>query len=124
MMTAERLEARAASLAALIEKKLKVRGDGLEAKLRRGRRRLPPKVRREAERLVEAQRLAGHPKLAARIDADGLEAAYVRCERWLKGVDLKKRRREAALNMVTAQAFNLLVVGSAFVAYLVWSGHL
>ncbi|MDF0601754.1 hypothetical protein P1J78_13495 [Psychromarinibacter sp. C21-152] len=124
MMTAERLEARAASLAALIEKKLRVKGDGLEAKLRRGRRRMPAKVRREAERLVEAQRFADHPKLRMQVDAGALEASYARCARWLKGVDLKKRRREAALNLLTVNAFNLLAVGSGFVAYLVWAGHL
>ncbi len=124
MMTAEGLAARSASLARLFEKKLKLRGGGLEAKLNRAGRRLPPRVRREAELLVAAERAAGHPRLMRQFDPAALDAAHAGCARWLRGVDLRRRRRDRALNLLAANVFNLLIVAGAFVGYLVWSGHL
>ncbi|WP_425052033.1 hypothetical protein [Psychromarinibacter sp. S121] len=118
------LNARSAALATLFEKKLKIRGDGLEEKLRHGKRRLPHWVRVEAGKLVAAQQLAAHPKLAAQVDADGLDVAATRCERWARGVDLSQQRRDAALRMVAGIAMNLLIVAGAFIAWLVWSGNL
>lgn len=124
MMTAEWLQTHSASLADLFEKKLKIRGNGLEAKLRRAGRRLPRNVRREAERLVAAERYAGHPRLMMQLDMAQLQAAHARCERYAKGVDLTRRRKDRALNIAAAIAFNLLVVSAAFIWYLTWAGHL
>lgn len=124
MNLADGLNARSAALATLFEKKLKIRGDGLEAKLRHGKRRLPRWVRVEAGKLVAAQRLAAHPKLMSQVDADGLDAAATRCERWVRGVDLPQQRRDAALRMAAGVALNLLIVAGAFVTWLALSGNL
>lgn len=124
MMTAERLQTQTASLADLFEKKLKLRGRGLDAKLRRAGGRVPAWVRAEAGKFVRAEALVGHPRLAMQLDAAGLDAAYVRIERWLDGVDLKARRRDRLLHLAAVNAFNLLFVTVAFLAWMVWSGHL
>ncbi len=119
----DRLDDRADRLAALIEERLGVRGNGLEAKLNRAGRRLPRWVRREAGRLVEARRMAAHPKLMRRTDPDALDRAFGRCESWLRGIDPAERRKDRILGPLAVNAFNLLVVAGLFIAYLVWAGH-
>ena len=124
MVTAEGLEARSASLADMLEKKLKLRGRGLDAKLRRAGRRLPRSVRLEAEKFVEARRLMGHPKLMMQLDPAGLDAAYAKCARWLDRVDLKAARRDRLIGMAAGISFQLLLIAAAFLTWMVWSGHL
>ncbi|WP_172292571.1 hypothetical protein [Pseudoruegeria sp. HB172150] len=116
-------EALAASLADVFEKKLKLKGDGLEAKLAGGGAKLPEWVQAEAGAIAEAAALAHHPKLWMRVDEGALEAGYKRCVRWAKGVDLKAERRGKVLDWAAGTAFNLLIVIAAFIGYLVWSGH-
>lgn len=111
-------------LAALIEERLGVRGRGLEAKLHRAGRALPRHVRREADQIVQAMRLTANPKLARQVDASGIEAAFRKCEGWLKTVDPKERRKGAVLGFLGVNAFNLLAISGAFIAWMVWSGNL
>lgn len=115
---------RADALADLIEKKLGVRGHGLETKLRRAGRAMPKFVRKQADKIVEAAQLSANPKLMRRVDAAGIEQAYRSCERWLNTVDRSERRKDRILRFLAVNAFNLLAVSAAFIAYLVWSGHL
>ena len=125
MMTSDVLMARSDRLAKLIETKLGVRGTGLEAKLRRAGRLLPRRVRQDAARLVAAQRVMGHPKLMMQqADPGALEQAFRRCESWLQSVDPGERRKDRILGFLGVNAVNLLVVGGAFIAYLVWADHL
>lgn len=115
---------RADALAGLIEKKLGVRGAGLEAKLRRAGRSLPGFVRRHAQQIVEAGRLSANPKLMRQVDMAGVERAYRKCESWLNTVDPAERRKDRVLRFLAVNAFNLLAVSAAFIAWLAWSGHL
>jgi hypothetical protein len=101
-----------------------VRGDGLETKLRRAGRLLPRWVRRDAALLVQAERVAGHPKLRMQIDASGLDAAYRHCDGWLRGVDPNERRKDRVLGLLAVNAFNLLLLTTGFIVWMVWSGHL
>ena len=123
MIATDTLATRADGLADLIEQKLGVRGKGLERKLRKAGRLLPRYVRREAAQIVAAQRLTAHPKLMMQTDPSALDRAFRQCERWLKTVDPAKRRRDKVLKFLGLNAMNMLVVTAAFVAYLVWSGH-
>ena len=110
-------------LADLIEKRLGVRGRGLEAKLRKAGRLLPRWLRHEASRLVEAERLMAHPKLRMQTDPTTLDRAYRQCEKWLKAVDPAERRKGRVLAFLGVNAANLLIVSAAFIAYLVWAGY-
>ena len=123
MIASETVEARAERVAKLIEERLGVRGRGLETKLRRAGRMLPNWVRREAERIVEARRLVQHPKLMRQTDPQALERAAERCERWLKSIDPWERRKDRILGFLAVNAFNLIVIAAAFVAFLVWRGY-
>jgi hypothetical protein len=115
---------RADHIADLIEKRLGVRGRGLESKLRRAGRELPRHVRRDIHKILEAQRLAANPKLMRQVDLSGIEAACRDCERWLETVDPSRRRKDAILGFLGVNAFNLLAISAAFLTYLVWTGRL
>ncbi|MCG6902721.1 MAG: hypothetical protein LJE68_08570 [Rhodobacter sp.] len=117
------VEMRANRIASLIEERLGVRGQGLEAKLRRAGRLLPRWVRREAAQLAQAERLLGHPKLMMQTDPGALEKAYKHCESWLEQIDPAARRKERILGLLGVSAANLLIVAGLFITYLVWSGH-
>ncbi len=110
MQPHDEIRARSDALAELIEARLGVRGRGLGGKLRAAGRTLPRWVRREAGQLVEAEALLAHPKLRTQADPAALDQAYKRCERWLKSVDPGARRRAYWLNILTVNAFNLLVL--------------
>ena len=124
MTTSESVAQRTEQLADLIEERLGIRGRGLEVKLRRAGRLLPRWVRREAEKLVEAQALMGHPKLMMQADPAALKTAYSQVEGWLKSVDPAERRKDRILGFLAVNTFNLLLVAVLFVAYLVWAGHI
>ena len=115
---------RSEQLAKLIEERLGVRGRGLERKLQKAGRMLPRWVRQEAGRFVEAQRLMGHPKLMMQANPGALDDAFARCERWLKGVDPSERRKDRILGFLATNAFNLILIGALFIAYLNVAGHI
>ena len=123
MTTSDNVAQQSEQLADLIEDRLGIRGRGLKAKLRRAGRLMPRWVRREAERLVDAQTLLDHPKLMKQADPAALETAYRRVETWLKTVNPAERRKDRILGFLAVNAANLLIVAGLFVAYLVWAGH-
>ena len=96
-------ENRADRIASLIEERLRIRGQGLEAKLRRAGRSLPKWVRREAETLVQAQQFSASPKLMKLINPAQVDQAYTRCEAWLKSVDPWDRRKGAILSVLASR---------------------
>jgi len=107
------IQERSKALSKLIEKKLGVRGRTLEAKLNRAPRSMPRWVRQEAMRLVEAERMAGHPKLLMQMDPQSLSEAHDRCANWLNGVDKGAKRRTFLLRLL---AVNVLNIGFVLVA--------
>jgi len=124
MIASDTIATRADEIASLIETRLGVRGRGLDKKLKRAGRLMPRWVRREAAQLVQAQRLTGYPKLMMQTDPATLDSAYRKCETWLKSVDPGKRRKDRILSFLGTNAANFLMISGAFVAYLVWAGHL
>ena len=83
---------------------------------------MPRWLRREATRLVEAERLRAHPKLMMQTDPTALDLAFRHCETWLKSVDPARRRKDRILGLLGVNVANLLLVAAAFIAYLVWAG--
>ena len=118
------LQARADRLAQLMEERLDIRGQGLEAKLARAGRKLPRFVRVEIEHIVLAQRMAESPKLAAQIDWDRLEKGADLVERHLRAIDAFDRRKTLAINWLAGNALNLVIVLALLLAVLVWRGFL
>jgi len=124
VMLNEELLVRSDRIATMMEERLGVRGKGLEAKLNRAGRRLPKWVRREAERLVQAERVLGHPKLMMQTDPVAINDAAKRREKYLKSVDPAERRKDAILGFLAVNSLNMLLIAASIIAYMAWLGHL
>ncbi len=118
------VEERADRIARLIEERLRVRGRGLETKLRRAGRLMPKWIRQEAQTLVQAQQFSASPKLMKLIDPGQIDQAYERCETWLKSVDPGERRKDRILGFLALNVFNLSVVAAGLLVTLRLTGHL
>ncbi|MEZ5779130.1 MAG: hypothetical protein R3E44_12295 [Paracoccaceae bacterium] len=110
----------AASVAALLETRLKLRGRDLPEKLRRGRRRLPRKIRREAEYLAAAAEQARHPKLSVQLDRDRIVAAHEACLGYLRPIGAAARRRAVLLDMLTGVGSAVFVGLVLLVGLMIW----
>lgn len=121
-MSGASIQQMADRVAQLMEERLKLRGQGLAEKLRRGRGRLPKRLRDAAAVLSEAATLAQNPKLQARIDHEMVAAAYDSCLRQLGRVNAGERRKTAALNILASAAFSLLLLAALVAGLLYWRG--
>ena len=118
------LDARAERLAALLEERLGIRGQGFEARLARAGRLLPRRVRDEAEYIALARRMQANPRLAPQIDWARVEKGHAFVERHLKTIDAWDRKRALALGWLTENALNLLIVAALVALALAWRGFL
>lgn len=111
-------------VAGLMEERLRLRGAGLGAKLRKGGRLLPRRVRAAAERLQEAAAMSENPKLSLRVDQKAAASAYQICVQHLRGIDHRYQRASRRIGLAGSIAFSLLVVVAMVGAVLVWRGFL
>lgn len=109
-------------IAALMEERLGVRGEGLAAKLRRGGRKLPAEVRAAAELLAEAAAQAGNPKLMLRLDHGRIAQAYDLCLKHLKQVPAPGGWADRMLAVTGRLAFILLAAGAVALGLAWWRG--
>lgn len=114
----------AEQVAGLMEQRLKIGGKGLAEKLRRGKRRLPRKVRKAVAHLAEAEGLARHPKIGMMLDQSQLAAAHDTAIRYLKPLGGGERLKAGLLGVGGQIALGLLVVAGGTLAVLVWRGFL
>ena len=111
-------------VAELMEARLRVKGEGLPAKLRRGGRHLPRKVLIAAEALARQAEMATIPRLQMQVDPEEAAEAYDACVRYLKPLGVGARRRAMLWQMTTAIATGLFVTLVALAAVLAWRGFL
>ena len=111
-------------VAQLMEERLKVGGKDLAAKLRRGGRALPKKVREAAELLLSASEKSRNPKLLGQIDMGAVADAYDACVKHLMSVDPSGKRRETVAGMISFVGYGVLFLLIAVIAVLVWRGYL
>ena len=102
--------------------KFGVRSKNLSQGLKKTGRRVPGYVHRECQVLVDAEKMAGNPKLLRQIDPQRVERALTITRDHLDTVDPVERRKTATLNLLGSVVFNLLVVFGLFVGVLVWRG--
>jgi len=108
----------------LLEEKHGLGGRDLAAKLRRGRRLLPRKLRDAADRLVQADEKARNPKLRGQIDLGQVAQDYDACVRHLSAIDTVARRRGTLMGMVESVGIGILVLGLAVTGLAWWLGYL
>lgn len=110
-------------ISVMLRERLRVRGSTFAAQIRKAGRRLPRRVRRAAQFLIETEDLTAHPKLARMVDPDEVSTARDTIFTFLQTVDPKERRKDYLLNILGIIALNVLLIGAAIVTYLVWAGH-
>lgn len=113
-----------AALCALLAEKLSLRRGSLADRLRRAGRRLPARIRAQAQIVAEAEALSLHPKLARRIDRHGVSRAFAEVRDHLNGIDAGYLRRGALLGMLAGLAFNMLLFTALVLVVLRWRGLL
>ena len=69
-----------ARLDRLFEDRLRLKRGDFDARAKRARGMLPRRLRRDLSALLEARKVAGHPKLARMLDGASLHAASSRLE--------------------------------------------
>ena len=111
---------RAARLSEVLRQHLGVRGRDMGARLRRARRMLPRRLRPQADRLSHAEVMLRHPRLARLVDMPEVERAFAAIEAHALTVDPAARRRHAALSVLVAAVFNLILLALALWAVLHW----
>lgn len=112
----------AQELCTLFDEKLSLRRGTLQTRLNRAGRRLPARIRAQAQLVAEAETLADHPKLALRIDQVRVARAHAEVRAHLRSIDPADRRRGAILGLLGGLAFNLLLLAGLTLAFLRWRG--
>jgi len=111
-------------VAELMEARLRVKGAGLEAKLRRGGRFLPRKVLASAQLLAVSSEQARMPRVRGQFDPEQIATAYDTCVRFLKPLGAGARRRAAIVGFVTSLAGIVIATAALVGGVLVWRGFL
>ena len=114
----------AARASALLRDRLGLRGSDLGRQLRKAGRRLPRRIRRDGETIVEADRFAAHPKMSRRIDREAVARADDRLTRHLEAIDPREARRTRLINLAALIAAQILLIAIAVLAVLSWRGLL
>jgi hypothetical protein len=123
-MSAVAIQQMADRVAGLLEERLNLTGRDLSAKLDRGGRLLPRKVREGAQLLATAAEKAKNPKLLGQINMGEVADAYDACVKHLVTVDPAVRRRDTIAGMVGSVGFGVLGLILAIIAFLAWRGFL
>ena len=100
--------------------KLGVRAKDLESALNKARRHLPRRVFQQAMTLVDAQPMAGHPRLRQMLDGATLKAAADEVNAHLEAIDLGERRKSLWLGALGGLVFNLILMAVVIGGFLYW----
>ena len=121
-MGAGTIQQMANRVASLMDERLGVGGADLTAKLKKGGRLLPHKVRVAAGKLAKAADMAKNPKLLMQLDEGEVAEAYDLCVRHLGSIDRKERRIGALVGFLASVALGILVLAVAVLVVLRWRG--
>ena len=113
---------RIADLRLQLRDKLGLRGPDLGRQVRRARRSLPRRVRREAEFLAWAETMARHPRLSRLVSPREVARAEGRVSRHLAGIDTALVRRNRIKDGAAALGLYVLATFVLVVTLLWWRG--
>ncbi len=122
MIDEKELQACTDRLADLLAEKLHLSRGSFERRMRRAGRRLPKRLHQQAAVIVQAQHVAGHPRLAIQTQADDVYRAAREIEQHLKTIDPVDRRKGAILGLLGGLSFNLLALAALVILFLRWRG--
>lgn len=121
-MFAETLKNQVDEMQKLLASQLRARGASLSVQVRKAGRRLPRKIRKDAQTVVDASVMAENPKLARMIDEDAMTQAAQNVIDHLKAIDPFDRLKGRVLGILGAIAAVLLITFAIFVCVLVQRG--
>ena len=107
MTVEQQLQRQSEDLTKMFGARLGVGGGSLSARLGRAGRDVPRGIRREAEMLVDAERMLAHPKLRKQVDPRQIDHAYRVSASWLGGVNPAERRKDRILSFLAVNVVNL-----------------
>lgn len=96
----------------------------LATMLRRRGAALPRNLRRQANRLVELDRLAAAPRIARQIDLRAASRDHAALVKHLRPLGALSRFQGRATGVAAAVALGLLLLGIAVIWILVWRGYI
>lgn len=103
----------------LLAEKLGAKGPTLSSQVRRTQRRLPRRLKRDAQTLLRAEAMARHPRFARLVHPREVARSQRRLSRHLEAIDTKAIRRNRAKN--AAAGVGLIVLATfALVVWLLW----
>lgn len=111
------------SLANQMSTQLRVKGDGLADVAQRAGRKLPRRLRQDAQVMIEAEALSAHPKLVRRIDPKRVKRAERRLKAFLDRQNPGAERRGEILDVVARIAFVLVTIVLAVFFTLIYRGY-
>jgi len=117
------MQERAKSLANRMAAQLRVRGDGLAEIAGHAGRKLPKRLRRDAQVLIDAETLSGHPKLAKRINAKRVVRAERRLNAFLDKQNPAAERRGEFFDAVARIAFVVVTIVLGVFFVLLYRGY-
>lgn len=122
MLDAKDITRKVETVQDLLTAKFGLKRRPLAQMMKKAGRRVPGKLHRRAQVLIDAQALGGHPKLARQMDVAAIEQAYAECVAHLEAIDVADRRKGRVLGIAGAVVFNLLFVLVGFIAWMWWRG--
>lgn len=117
------LNERSDALGEKMARQLRLRPGGLADVSARAGRKLPKHLRAEVEMILNAQRMAVHPKLMHHIDAKQIAKAEKKLNRFLDKQDPKAERRTEILDTIAKIAFVLFSVVLSVFLVLLYRGY-
>lgn len=111
-------------LCLLAGEKFSVKTDNLEKAMRKIGRRLPKWAHKQADVLVKAEAMSGHPKLMMMLDAGEIKTAAIKLRTAFDAIDPKDRRKGAVLSVLGSLSLSLFAVIGLVVLVLWWRGFL
>ncbi|PPB81850.1 hypothetical protein LV82_01067 [Albidovulum inexpectatum] len=116
------VERQAEEVARLIAARLGVKAGSPDAAVARARRKLPARIRRAADELIQAAAMDRHPRLRLMVDRNRTDRAYRTCMRYLRPLGARERRRAIVLDALSAMGRAVFGVLVLVIAWLAWRG--
>ena len=117
------LTERSKALAEKVARQLRVGGDDLETVTARAGRKLPKYLRAEVDVILEATRIADHPKLMRQVDHARISKAEKTINRFLDKQDPAAERRNQILDTLARVAFVVFSIVLAVFLTLLGRGY-
>lgn len=121
-MVAETLQNQVDEMRGLLDSQLRARGVSLEAQVRKAGRRLPRRIRNDAQSVIAAMSLAQNPKLARMVDEKSVSKSALSVIDHLKTIDPMDRFKGRLLGVLGAISAILILTFVLVVYVLVKRG--